>query len=186
MIKTHKLLTLLLLAILLPRTDAAAEALFPQEITLAEESFQKLGEYRYVYRFFFELYEAALYAPADATAEEVLEAATPYRLQFRYLRTIDKGIILKSADRMLEKNLSSEERDQIAERIDRINAAYTTVNKGDTSSLTYQPDSGTTLKVNGEPKITIEGEDFAQLYFRIWLGPQPISKSLKANLLGRD
>lgn len=186
MTETRIPLTLLLLAIILPRADAAAEALFPQEITLAEESFQKLGEYRYVYRFFFNLYDAALYAPGDATAEQILDATTPFRLQFRYLRTIDKSIVLKSADRMLEKNLSPEERSQIAERVDRINEAYTTVKDGDTSSLTYQPGRGTTLKINGEPQLTIAGEDFAKLYFRIWLGPQPISKSLKANLLGRD
>jgi len=86
----------------------------------------------------------------------------------------------------LEKNLSPEERALIAKRVGRINAAYTTVNEGDTSSLTYQPGHGTTLRVNGEPKLTIEGQDFAKLYFRIWLGSQPISKSLKANLLGLD
>lgn len=186
MITDRILLGLLLLGLMAPRAEATAEALFPQEITLAEESFQKLGEYRYVYRFLFDLYDAALYAPADATAEEVLAAATPFRLQFRYLRTIDKTIIMKSADRMLEKNLSPEEKAQIGDRVARINEAYTTVNAGDTSSLTYQTSRHTTLKINGEPKLTIEGEDFAKLYFRIWLGPHPISKSLKANLLGRD
>lgn len=186
MIKTRIILGLLLVGILAPRTDAAAAPLFPKEITLAGQSFQKLGEYRYVYRFIFDLYDAALYAPGNATAEQVLGAAIPFRLQFRYLRTIDKSIILKSADRMLEKNLSPAERALIAERVGQINQAYTTVNEGDTSSLTYQPGSGTTLKINGEPQLTIEGEDFAQLYFRIWLGPSPISKSLKAHLLGRD
>jgi len=177
---------LLLLGCVAPRADAAVAPLFPKEITLAGESFRKLGEYRYVYRLFFDLYDAALFAPDNATAGQILDAATPFRLQFRYLRTIDKSIILKSANRMLEKNLSPVERALIAERVGRINAAYTTVNEGDTSSLTYQPGHGTTLRVNGEPKLTIEGQDFAKLYFRIWLGSQPISKSLKANLLGLD
>jgi len=146
---------------------------------------QKLGDYRYVYRFFFDLYDAALFAPQAQDGADVLQATTSFHLQFRYLREIEKSIILQSADRMLERNLSAEQLTQIAERVDRINQAYTTVRKGDQSSLTYQPGTGTTLRINGKPGVTIEGEDFARLYFRIWLGPQPISNSLKASLLGR-
>lgn len=177
---------LLLLAWLAPQAQASEDQLFSQEITVAEQTFQKLGEYRYVYRFLFDLYDAALFVPEEKTADDVLQAKTAFHLQFRYLREIDKNIILKSADRMLEKNLSQSEREQIAERVERINQAYTKVKDGDTSSLTYQPDNGTTLRINGEAKLTIEGQDFAELYFRIWLGQQALSKSLREHLLGRE
>jgi hypothetical protein len=40
--------------------------------------------------------------------------------------------------------------------------------------------------INGSPIITIEGKDFAQLYFKIWLGEKPLSNSLKDALLGSD
>lgn len=165
-------------------STAYSSALFPKRIDVLDQSFEKLGEYRYVYRIFFDLYEAALFTEPGSEAEDVLSANTSFHLQFRYLRTIDKEIILKSADKMLERNLSGEERAAIAQRVKTINKAYTSVAEGDTSSLTYKPGTGTTLTINGKPVVTIEGRDFARLYFRIWLGEQSISKSLTENLLG--
>jgi hypothetical protein len=184
-----RLLTALFLAMTLMHSPSIArepEPSFPDnvEFTASAYDLSKLGEYRYVYRIFFQLYDAALYTAPGAKVEDVLNATTSFRLQFRYLREIDKSIILESSDRMLRKNLSDEQFQQIAERVARINDAYRTVKDGDHSALTYQPGNGTTLTINGEPIITIEGEDFAQLYFQIWLGEQPISKSLRENLLG--
>jgi hypothetical protein len=174
----------IVLLLLLATGPASAQDLFPERTEALGENFVKLGEYRYVYRIFFDLYEVALFAAPGAGAEDVLEAKSGFHLQFRYLRKIDKKIILKSADRMLEKNLSETERASIADRVDRINRAYTTVKEGDVSSLTYRPGVGTTLMINGEPVVTIEGKDFARLYFEIWLGEQAISQSMKRKLLG--
>ncbi|PXA03711.1 hypothetical protein DDZ13_10475 [Coraliomargarita sinensis] len=171
--------------LLLAISSASGSELFPQRIKVLDQSFVKLGEYRYVYRFFFDLYEVALFTESGADAEDVLKANRAFHLQFHYLRQIDKAIILKSADRMLERNLSEDERSIIAERVAKINEAYTGVGEGDRSSLTYKPSTGTTLCINDEPVITIEGKDFAELYFRIWLGEEAISQSLKENLLGR-
>ena len=179
----HTTTQLLLSTLLVGNT--LGKGLFPQSVEVFDHSLNKLGEYRYVYRIFFDLYEAALFTEPDAAAQDVLEARAAFHLQFRYLREIDKNIILKSADRMLEKNLSKEERASIKDRVDRINEAYTTVRDGDTSSLTYKPGIGTTLTINDEPIVTIKGKDFAQLYFRIWLGEQSVSQNLRENLLGQ-
>lgn len=180
--RTHTLLSLLLLT----ACSATAGALFPQKVSAYNQSFEKLGEYRYVYRMFFRLYEAALFTESGANAEDVLNASASFHLQFRYLRKIDKEIILESADQMLERNLSREERAAIADRVDLINEAYTTVHDGYISSLTYKPGIGTILTINGKQVATIEGKDFAQLYFSIWLGEQGISDRLRDNLLGRN
>lgn len=172
------------IALSLATTSAAfSSALFPQQIEMFDREFEKLGEYRYVYRVFFDLYEAALFTEPGSDAQDVLQANAAFHLQFRYLRKIDKEIILKSADKMLDRNLSPEELSSIEERVNTINEAYTSVRDGDTSSLTYKPDIGTTLSINGKPVLTVEGRDFAQLYFRIWLGDQSISRNLTENLL---
>ena len=178
-----KLLTALLFLTALNLSARTPEPLFPETIEVEGLEMSKKGEYRYVYRFFFQLYDAALYAPEGASAADILATETDFRLQFRYLREIEKSIILKSADRMLDKNLSSSELQQIADRVEQINTAYTTVRDGDRSSLTFQRDEGTTLRINSEPAVTIEGDDFARLYFQIWLGEQPISPSLRDALL---
>lgn len=153
------------------------------ENTADGQSLIKIGEYRYVYRMFFKLYDVALYSTQGATLDAILKANIPLKLQFRYLHDINKSIVLKSSEKILENNLSSNELELIAKRLDRLNTAYRTVKKGDRSSLSYHPETGTTLIINGAPVITIEGKDFAQLYFKIWLGERPISYSLKDGLL---
>lgn len=165
-------------------TKTFGTSLFPDQVTVFGKELQKLGEYRYTYRFFFDLYEVALFVEPSAGANDVLSATSAFHLRFNYLRKIDKSIILQSADKMLERNLSPEERAQIAERVETLNQAYRTVDEGDSSSLTYRPEVGTTLTINGSPKVTIEGKNFAKLYFTIWLGQEAISTSLKQNLLG--
>lgn len=141
------------------------------------------GQYRYVYKFFFKLYDLTLLAPSSASRAQILNAEVGFELRFSYLRTLEKPLILESAARMLERNLSAGELAQIEARVQQINAAYTTVRDGDRSSLRYQPGCGTTLAINGRDMITVPGQDFAQLYFKIWLGPQPTSKAMKEALL---
>lgn len=176
---------LLLLGCLLACQAArGADSLFPSNLQIDGLALKQVGEYRYVYRLFFPLYEAALFAKHPSTPQSIQNAETPFHLTFRYLREIDKSIILKSADRMLEKNLSPEERAKIADRVAAINEVYTSVREGDTSSLTFQPEQGTTLRINGEARITLPGEDFARLYFRIWLGERALSADLRDHLLG--
>ena len=162
------------------------EPQFPELLALEKENqdLDKRGEYRYVYRMFFKLYDAALYAPNKATKQDILNAKTSFSLQFRYLREIDKSIILESSAKMLERNLNNAKRDRIQERVNRINAAYRSVKKGDSSSLTYVPGKGTTLRINQKPVVTITGQDFALDYFSIWLGEKPISEPLRDHLLG--
>ena len=159
---------------------------FPSSIRLphTKSVLVKKGEHRYFHNMFFKIYDIALYTEESAKIKEVLDAKTIYRLEFRYLRKVDKSIILKSSVKMLAKNLDPEEHDRIKMRLNRLNTAYQTVENGDRSSLTYQPGIGTTLNINGSPIVTIEGEDFARLYFAIWLGELPISKNLKRDLIG--
>lgn len=164
--------------------SAAHAALFPETYETEQQILHKRGEYRYVYRMFFKLYEAALFTEKTATPEDILSAKVPFHLSFHYLRKIDKSIIRESAQKMLEKNLSAAEFDRIAVRVDQINAAYKTVNEGERSSLSYSPGAGTRLCINGMPVITIAGDDFARLYFQIWFGEKPISKPMKSSLIG--
>ena len=153
-----------------------------------KSSLSPIGNHRLVYRMFFKLYDASLYTDAEQTTrvDELLDGENALLLEFDYLREIKKSVILESSEKILASNMSPVELASIQERVDRINAAYRTVGKGDCSALSYMPGEGTTLWINGERKITIEGKDFARLYFRIWLGEQPISEKMRDALLQRS
>lgn len=163
---------------------AKVESSFSEAAEVAGERLELRGSSHFTY-FRFSLYDAALYLPPDAPAETALEAA-PKRLEIAYLREIPADKIVEAGDRTLEKNTTEEERASIDEQLSRINAAYRTVEDGDRYTLTYVPGEGTTLALNEETLATLEGEAFARLYFRIWLGEDPVNKGLRDALLGRE
>jgi len=180
-----RLTTLLCLLLALPSL-ANAEALFPQSSRVDDRLFEKVGEKRYYYKRFFKVYDAALYTEPKVDASDVLAAEYSFKLQFNYLRDIDKKIAIDAADQALQRSLSPEQLASISDRIAQINDAYRSVSKGDTTFLLYEPEIGTSYYFNGEKITTVPGKDFASLYFRVWLGDQPLSERLRDALLGQS
>ena len=146
---------------------------------------QPRGSYRYLYHGIFKVYDATLFAPPGVNPKAILAADCQFELQLHYLRNIKKNTILKSANRMLEKNLAPDELRQIQEQVDKLHQAYTDVRSADRAALHYHPNHGTTLFLNDKPCITLKGKDFARLYFQIWLGQRPVSPAMRENLLVR-
>ncbi len=48
------------------------------------------------------------------------------------------------------------------------------------------PASGTEVRINDEQRGIVAGNDFFRALLEIWLGSSPVSKSLKADMLGLD
>ncbi|HPC81876.1 MAG TPA: chalcone isomerase family protein [Thermoanaerobaculaceae bacterium] len=71
-------------------------------------------------------------------------------------------------------------------RLDAFCALWPAMRSGDRAVMTYVPGDGTTLAVNGTVLGKIEGKDFADALFAVWLGPKPADASLKAGLLGKS
>jgi hypothetical protein len=134
------------------------------------------------YLYFLKAYVAALYLPADVAPGQAL-ADVPKRLEISYLVAIRGEDFDKGAAPVLRRNLSAGELARLQERLARLNAAYRDVRPGDRYALSYHPDLGTELSLNGTPLVTIEGADFAAAYFGVWLGREPIDAALKEALL---
>jgi len=81
-------------------------------------------------------------------------------------------------------NNSPEQLKALQERIDQFNAMFTDAKKGDVIFLDYAPGSGTKVTIAGVEKGVIPGKDFNDAMLAIWLGDKPVSKDLKAKLLG--
>jgi hypothetical protein len=131
---------------------------------------------------FAKVYVSALYLPEDCTSKMVL-SDVPKRLEVEYMRSIagnDFGLV---TNKKISENVDSQTFERLRPRIEYHNSLYQDVQPGDRYSLTYIPGKGTELALNGEPQGVIEGADFATALFSIWLGPKPISESLKKDLL---
>jgi hypothetical protein len=49
--------------------------------------------------------------------------------------------------------------------------------------VTYVPERGTHIKAGRGEEIDIEGKDFADALFSVWLGPLPVDGDLKEEML---
>jgi chalcone isomerase-like protein len=58
------------------------------------------------------------------------------------------------------------------------------IRTGGSMRITYVPGQGTEVALNGDVKGVIEGRDFMESVFAIWLGPQPTTEQIKRALLG--
>jgi len=131
----------------------------------------------------FKAYVGAFYIEEGYTIDEALSDRAK-RIELQYKRSIKGKDFGPATDKMLAKNVDAATLKRLRPRIDYHNSLYEDVQPGDRYSLTYIPDRGTELALNGNPKGVIEGEDFAAAVFSIWLGSKPINKSFKKQLLG--
>lgn len=139
--------------------------------------------YRYHYKMWLPLYEIRLKKPEGIPSDLLFNGEHPFTIEFTYLRSIKKSIIVQSSQKALAANLSTDALHAIQPEVDALNRAYTSVNKKDQSAFIYCPNHGTDFYLNGELKETIEDRSFPEQYFRIWFGEVPLSKALKAHLL---
>lgn len=176
-------LTLLALAILAPALAEARKADFPERITNGPVDLVKIGEGTFRWMFL-KVYEGALYLDNRRPDADPLEDVAKC-LELRYSLGLTAKQFRESGDGILEKNIGEDGMARFKGQLDRINAAYRDVEKGDRYALLYYPGEGTTLKLNGRPLVTVEGADFAAAYFSIWLGDNPAKASFREDLLGR-
>jgi hypothetical protein len=69
-------------------------------------------------------------------------------------------------------------------RIDQLQRWVPNLTEGMNMVFTWTPGQGLQMKVDGRVLGVIPGEDFASVFFRIWLGPQPPNRGLRTGLLG--
>jgi hypothetical protein len=135
------------------------------------------------YRGLIPVYAAALYRGGD-------EGPTyPWRdvamhLEVEYFVNAPARRFTDAGDRILRNTFGNDRLAAIRERLDRMNRLFPDARAGDRCAITYQPSLGTSLTYNGHVLGMMEGSDFAELYFAIWLGPEPASDKLRNQLEG--
>jgi hypothetical protein len=177
-----KSLTLALCLAILPTTRASQAA--TDQLTEDGARFELAGATTFRWMSIVKVYDARLHLGNGEPAAKVF-ADIPVRLQLTYHRGFTAAEIIKGGDTLLARNVKADALVSLRERLELINRAYRDVREGDSYTLTYVPGKGTTLRFNGSPLVSIPGHDFASAYFRIWLGDDPISKSMRDTLLGR-
>lgn len=139
-------------------------------------------------KLFFKIYVAGLYLEHPAKDAAAVLADTGHRqMQMHFLYDkVEKEKLIAAWTEGFEGNLTPDELKSLAERIGKFNAMFDTVKKGDTIVLDYIPGKGTSVTVAGAAKGVIEGKDFGDALFAIWIGKKPVTEELKKSLLAQS
>jgi len=132
----------------------------------------------------FKVYVAGLYLETPSKdASAVVSSDQIKRVQLSLLRDLGKSKITEAISEGFEKN-SKAQMGTLKARLDRFNAMIPDLEKGDQIVLTYVPGKGTAVSAKGAEKGMIEGKDFADALFSVWLGAEPVQEDLKKAMLG--
>ncbi len=139
-------------------------------------------------KFFLDIYIGALYLPAETPdASAILSDTGPASILMHILYgEISKQKITDGWNDGLEDNLSDKQMQAIKPQLEKFNSLFLTLREGDKVRIDYVPGSGTEVRINNEWRGVVEGNDFYRSLLKIWIGSDPISKSLKQEMLGLD
>ena len=139
-------------------------------------------------KFFMDIYIGALYLESKtAEAKAILNGTGAASVMMHFLYSeVSKDKITDGWNEGLEKNTSHTKMQTLKERLTMFNKLFRTVRKNDVIRIDYLPDSGTQVRINGEWRGTVEGNDFFRALLSVWLGEKPVTKSLRENMLGKQ
>ncbi len=131
----------------------------------------------------FKVYVAGLYVETPSKdAAALVSSDQVKRMQLSVLRSLKAAQVTEAIEEGFEKN-SKSQMPVLKPKLDRLGKIVPNVEKGDDIVLTYVPGKGTVVTVKGAEKGVIEGKDFADALFGVWLGGNPIQEDLKKELL---
>jgi len=126
------------------------------------------------------VYVAGLYVTQRSTdAAAVVALDAPKVIRMTLLRDVDRSSMLGALKDGFESN-SPNQAAALAPKLALVEASFPAEFKeGQVFIVTYVPGQGTTLGVEGAKGLTVEGKDFADAMFRVWLGPKPTDGGLE-------
>lgn len=129
------------------------------------------------------VYVGGLYAEKPTfNAEKFITSDMAKSITLHLVRDVAKEKIVESIQEGFAKN-SKEQLASLQGRLDQLASAVPDLKAGQELTLTYLPGKGTVVGGVGKP-TTIEGKDFADALFAVWLGKEPVDSDLKRKLLG--
>jgi hypothetical protein len=175
---------LLGLSLAVPAVAGELAGVTMPESTAIEGKTLKLNGMGLRKRMMFKVYVAGLYLERPSKDPSALISSEQTKqMQLSILRSLGGSKITEAISEGFDRN-SKAQMGALKARLERFNAMFPDVEKGDVILMTYIPGRGTGVSVKGVEKGTIEGKDFADALFAVWLGPDPVQEDLKKALLG--
>lgn len=135
-------------------------------------------------KLFFKVYVASLYVEnKTADANALLDSDQVKRVRMTMLRDLTKDQIVEAIREGFDKNAKAQ-LPKLKDRLDTFIAQIPDIKKGEVLDLTYIPGKGTVVTTKSGDAASVEGKDFADALFSVWLGKAPVDENLKKGMLG--
>lgn len=137
-------------------------------------------------KFFVKVYVGALYLKEKSSSTgAILEMPGPKRVAMHFLHSeVSRDKITDAWIKGFSENSSPKEMETLQPDLNRFNAMFRTMQKGDVIRLDYLPADGTQVWINDTLQGTIKGEHFYRALLKVWIGSSPADRSLKDGMLG--
>ncbi len=136
-------------------------------------------------KWFVKVYWIGLYLPAaQSDASAVLAKDGPRVARMVMMMGLDGSKIADTIGEAFEKNPAND-MGALKARLDRFKALFRASEKGDVIDLAYTPGEGTSITHSGKALGTVEGKDFADALFGVWIGAASVDADLSDALMGK-
>jgi len=155
----------------------------PETVT-AEGKTLKLNGAGLRKKLLFKVYVAALYVETPSRdAAAVISSSEVKRMRLSVLRSLRGSQVSEAISDGFTRN-SKDQMPRLQDRLKKLGAMIPDVKEGDEIAFTWVAEKGVQVAVRGTDRGAIEGRDFADALFSVWLGPNPVDEDLKKALLG--
>ena len=159
--------------------QAMATTSIPSFISQQLDSAKTLGQSRFTY-YFFDIYDATLYAPNGEYSPQ-----QPFALSLAYLRDFKgRDIADRSIDEM--RDLGYRDVAYLAQWLVAMESAFPDIKSGDVLTGLVDPQQHTQFYLNGEPTHYVADPQFTEAFFAIWLSDNTSQPKMRKQLLGQS
>ena len=155
---------------------------FEDEITVEGQVLTLHGIGLLKWKYIVDVYLVALYKPPNIPVAEILENV-PKRLEYYFFVDMKAHDFQSTGYELMARNIGEDNAQRLTEKLDAFNELYQDVKEGQRYSLTFLPGNGLDMSLDGKSLGVVKGDKFGSSYLSIWLGPDPVSKSLQEGLL---
>ncbi len=128
---------------------------------------------------------ARLYLDNCHEARNQILSPVPKQFSLRLARPFSGQDLSETAYDLLRRNLHLTEDEPLPESLACLAKAYVDGEPGDRFDVTYRPEIGLALRLNGNLVQFCEDASYAEQYFSIWFGDEPFHRRMREVLLDR-
>ncbi len=131
-----------------------------------------------------DVYVAGLYVEhRSSDGNAIAASAETKRLVLHFVRNVDRDDLVNAWNEGFRRNAGGS-LGALQARINRLNGWMVAASEGMELTFTYLPGTGIRVHTGSTARGVIEGDDFARVFFSIWLGSHPPNAGLRRGLLG--